>query len=140
MNERLSPKNEPPTTKAVTRGSDRSAACEMPAAIGVSATIVPTLVPMETETRHEARNSPASTILPGNTRSVSPTVASMLPISFAAAANAPAITKIQSMSIMFSVAAPRLKVCMRAVSDAALGEVAIAKTLAIKKATVIGTL
>ena len=65
MNDRLSPKNDPPTMipvmKAVyeDRLSPPESAGAIPAAIGTSATIVPTLVPMDMEIKHEARKSPA---------------------------------------------------------------------------------
>jgi hypothetical protein len=61
--------------------------------MGVSATIVPTLVPIESEIKQAAINSPARSILPGRKFSVKFTVASMLPISFALLAKAPAKTE-----------------------------------------------
>ena len=70
--------------------SDRSVCVSLatPAAIGTNAAIVPTLVPRLT-------------------------VASMHPMALAECAKAPASTKIQIMSIICSVAAPRLKRSMR---------------------------
>ena len=108
MNERLSPKNAPPTTIAVMKGMLSPVEWAIPAAIGVRATIVPTLVPIDKEIKQAARNRPARSILSGNTERVRLTVASILPISFAELANAPAKTKIHSISIMFSVLAPLL--------------------------------
>ena len=62
MNDRLSPKKAPPTitptTIAILAWVDRA----MPAAIGVSATMVPTLVPMLMDMKQAATNSPASSI------------------------------------------------------------------------------
>ena len=75
--------------------------------------MVPTLVPMESEMKQAAMNSPASIMLEGRNDNVRLTVASMLPMVFAVLANAPARTKIQSISIMFEVPAPRLKMSMR---------------------------
>ena len=108
MNERLSPKNEPPTTTAVRKAMLVSVCSAIPAAMGVSATIVPTLVPTLTEMKHAARNNPASSILPGNSVRARLTVASMAPMILAVWAKAPAKMKIQIMSIICPVAAPLL--------------------------------
>ena len=51
--------------------------------MGVRATMVPTLVPMEREIKQEAIKSPARIMLPGNSERVRATVASMLPIALA---------------------------------------------------------
>ncbi len=72
MNERLSPKNAPPTIMAVMKGTPACAAanvsglpctpessCAIPAATGTRATMVPTLVPTDMEMKHEARKRPA---------------------------------------------------------------------------------
>ena len=67
MNERLSPKNAPPTIMAVMKGvlertpdaPVRASSSAIPAATGTRATIVPTLVPMDMEMKHAARKSPA---------------------------------------------------------------------------------
>ena len=72
----------------------------IPAAIGTSATIVPTLVPIDRDIKQAARKRPASSMLPGMTDNVRLTVASILPIIFAELANAPAKTKIHSISII----------------------------------------
>ena len=77
-----------------------------PAAIGVSATIVPTLVPTLIEMKHAARKSPANSILPGNKVSARLTVASMAPITLAECAKAPARMNIQIISIICPLAAP----------------------------------
>ena len=113
MKERLSPKNEPPTTTAVIMGTLTPVEWATPAAMGTRATMVPTLVPMESEMKQAARKRPASSMLPGKTLNVRFTVASMLPMVLAELANAPANTNIQSMSIMFCVPAPREKASMR---------------------------
>ena len=108
MKERLSPKKEPPTTTAVIIGTLIPVCVAMPAAIGVRATMVPTLVPMEIEIKHAARKIPANSILPGNRLRVRFTVASMAPMAFAVLAKAPASTNIHSISIICSVPAPLL--------------------------------
>ena len=113
MNDRLSPKNEPPTTTAVISGMEVPVCWAMPAAMGVSATMVPTLVPMDNEMKQAARNSPASNICAGSRVSARLTVASMEPIVLAELAKAPASTNIHSISIIWLVPAPRLKTSMR---------------------------
>lgn len=113
MNERLSPKKAPPTTMAVSQASFMPVSPARPAATGTSATTVPTEVPIENETKHEARNSPAGRRLPGSRWSVSATVASTAPMLRADSAKAPASTKIQIISMMFGSEAPREKWPMR---------------------------
>ena len=113
INERLSPKSEPPTMTAVSNGTLEPVELATPAAMGVRATMVPTLVPTDMDTKHAARKSPARIMLPGRTESVRLTVASMLPITFAVLAKAPASTNIHSISIMLPIEAPRLNIEMR---------------------------
>ena len=139
INDRLSPKNAPPTTTAVSRAVFDPVERAMPAAMGVRATMVPTLVPMEIEMKHEAMNSPASIMLPGRSDRVRFTVESMLPMSLAEEAKAPAITKIHSISIRLPVLAPRVKCEMRSFRVAPV-VVVMAYTLAIRNATVSGIL
>ena len=67
MNDRLSPKKAPPTMIAVMNGvlyrkvpfPPAAIWSAMPAAMGTRATMVPTLVPIDIEMKHAARNSPA---------------------------------------------------------------------------------
>ncbi len=139
MNDRLSPKKEPPTTTAVSRATEEPVEWAIPAAIGVSATMVPTLVPMDREMKQAATKSPASSILLGSRHSVRLTVASMLPIILALLAKAPARMNIHSISIMLPVPAPRLKVSMRLLSGWPV-PMATAKMDDTMKATVMGTL
>ena len=113
MNDRLAPKKEPPTITATISGTLVPVDAAIPAPIGVSATIVPTLVPMESEMKHAATKSPANSMLDGRNCSVRLTVASILPISLALLAKAPASMKIHIISTMLSVDAPRLKILMR---------------------------
>ena len=65
MKLRLSPKNAPPTTTATTKGAVTSVASAIPAAMGVSATTVPTLVPMLNDMKQAAINSPDNNKLSG---------------------------------------------------------------------------
>ena len=67
---------------------------------------MPTLVPMDIEMKHAARNSPARISFPGNILKVRLTVASTLPIALALAAKAPAMTKIQIIRRTFLSPAP----------------------------------
>ena len=62
MNDRLSPKKEPPTTTAVRKGMLLPVSVAIPTAMGDKATIVPTLVPMLSDMKQAARNSPGSSI------------------------------------------------------------------------------
>ena len=116
MNERLSPKNEPPTTTAVSMGTEAPVWSATPAAMGVRATMVPTDVPMLSDMKQAARKSPAMSIWGGSRASVRSTVASMAPMALAELAKAPASTKIQIMSIIWGVEAPFEKVSMRCLS------------------------
>ncbi len=64
----------------------------MPAAIGTKATTVPTLVPIEMETKQAAMKRPGKSKAGGNAASVRLTVASMAPMLLADCAKAPAKT------------------------------------------------
>ena len=138
MNERLSPKNEPPTTMPVSIGTESPVAPAMPTAIGVSATMVPTLVPMLSDISDEARNSPASRVSAGTMARVRLTNESTHPIFSAELAKAPANTNIQSMVMRFLRPAPRLNFRMRLLKCPF--ETAIANIAVSMNATVIGTL
>ena len=116
MNDRLSPKNAPPTTTATNIGMLLPVVVASPAAIGTRATMHPTLVPIDMLTKHVARNIPGRIIFSGSMDSIMFTVASMLPIVFADAANAPANMKTHIISIMPLVPAPLLNVSMRSLS------------------------
>ena len=113
MNERLSPKNAPPTTAPTTKGRARPEDEATPVVTGTKAITVPTLVPMLSETKQAARNNPGTNSETGSARSVMATVESMAPICLAEAANAPARMKIQSIIIKFFSPAPRLNTLTR---------------------------
>ena len=100
MNERLSPKNEPPTTTAVIMAMLVPVCSATPAAMGVRATMVPTLVPTEMEMKQAARNKPANSMFPGRSINERLTVASMAPMILAEWAKAPAKMNIQIISII----------------------------------------
>ena len=107
MNERLSPKNAPPATMAVTKPVSNPDSEAIPAATGTSATMVPTLVPMAMDMKQDARKRPTNSIDGGRMCNVAATVASMAPICLAVSANAPARMNIQSISSTFLCPAPR---------------------------------
>src|SRR5574344_1759302 len=139
IKERLSPKKDPPTTMAVSKGIAVSVSSAIPAAIGVRATIVPTLVPMLREIKQAAIKSPANNICGGSSERAKFTVASILPISFAAFAKAPARMNIHIMSISCSEDAPREKIVIRWLIGT-LRSMAIAYMDVAMTATVMGTL
>ena len=138
MKDRLSPKKAPPTTTPTYNGRLSPVAVASPAAMGTRATMHPTLVPMAMLTKHVVRNRPGSSMPPGTTDNMRPTVESMQPMLFAAAANAPASTNTHNMSMMPGVPAPWLNVFMRSVMLPLL--VATAYMDASMKATEIGIL
>ena len=74
--------------------------CASPADIGTSATIVPTLVPIDRLIKHVARKRPGKTILSGSIDNIRCTVASTAPIIFAALAKAPARIKIHNINMI----------------------------------------
>ena len=139
INDRLSPKSDPPTTTAVVKGMLAPICWATPAAMGVSATMVPTLVPTLIEMKHAARNSPASNMLAGRSMSARLAVASIAPITLAELAKAPARMKIHIMSIICPVAAPRLKMSMR-LRKGIPPLITTAYIDAARKAMVMGTL
>ena len=139
MNDMLSPKKEPPTTIAVSNATLEPVELAIPAAMGVRAAMVPTLVPTLRDMKQAARNNPASSILAGSMDRARFTVASMHPISFADFANAPASTNIHIMSMMFFCPAPRLNVSTH-FSNVMPRDMAMAYMLESMNATVIGSL
>ena len=106
IKDKLSPKNEPPTTMATMKGRAISVFSASPTATGVRATMVPTLVPIDREMQQAAMNIPANNKLSGRICNVRLTVASMAPICLALCAKAPARMNIQIISRMFLLAAP----------------------------------
>ena len=139
MKDRLSPKNAPPITIATMRFIFTPVVCAKPIAIGVRATIVPTLVPIDKLIKQVEINNPARIILSGNTDSMKFTVASTHPISFAVLANAPANMNIHIINIMFSVLAPLLNTRIRSFRFPWRDEM-IAYIPEMRNAVLIGTL
>ena len=95
INERLSPKNAPPTTIATICAVSTPICAAKPVTTGVRATIVPTEVPIESDTKQAAIKIPAGKNSIGTKRIVKCTVASTAPIAFAVDANIPARMNIQ---------------------------------------------
>ena len=75
--------------------------------MGVTAAIVPQLVPMASEMRHETTNRPASISFEGMAACASATAESTAPDPFATVANAPERMKMRHMSMMFVSPMPR---------------------------------
>ena len=113
---RLSPKNAPLTILAVISATDISVLSARVAAIGTNATIVPTLVPMHSETIQAEIKSPAKRNWVGRIASVRLTVASTAPIALALEAKAPARIKIHTMRSMFLCPAPLENSVIRSLS------------------------
>ena len=139
INDKLSPKNAPPTTMATMKGKATAVLSAIPTATGVRATIVPTEVPIDKDIKQAAKNMPASKRLSGRICSVRFTVASMAPIALADWAKAPAKIKIQIISKIFLSPAPPEKRDTRLFSERPR-VMAMATTEEMTKATVIGTL
>ena len=106
---RLSPKYAPPTTVATSNGILCPVCSAIFVAMGVSAAMVPTLVPTDREIKQAAAKRPPKISFDGSMLSVSSIVASIAPISFAVDANAPAKINIQIIRRMLGCAAPRVK-------------------------------
>lgn len=94
INDRLSPKNEPHSVTATKNGKLPSVVCASCTANGVSATTVPTDVPILSEMKHAAVKRLGIRNCEGSTDSVSDTVASIEPTPLASAEKAPAIMNI----------------------------------------------
>ena len=97
INDRLSPKNEPPSTTATIIAASVPVSAAICEANGVSATMVPTEVPSDIDMKQAVRNSPGITTHVGITLSAKSTVASTAPIPTAKAENDPAKMNIQIM-------------------------------------------
>ena len=95
---KLSPKNAPPTIAAAISGKYVPVLSANDAAIGINATMVPTLVPMQSDTTQAEINNPATKKFAGKSCNVRFTVASTAPIALADDAKAPAKTNIHTMS------------------------------------------
>ena len=109
IKDKLSPKNEPPTTAATIKGSTIPVRSANSAATGTNATMVPTEVPIHIETTQAATNKLAKSISLGRSRKVRSTVAVTAPISLAEAAKAPANINIQTINSSSLLPAPREK-------------------------------
>ena len=106
INERLSPKSAPPTVAEAMSGRFSPVSAENPDAIGVSATMVPTDVPMLKLTKHAVTNMPGKSKDSGKSDRVMDTVASIAPMVLALLANAPAKMKIHTIYKRFLFPAP----------------------------------
>ena len=107
MNDRLSPKNAPPTTMATIHSVSHPVWAAIAEAMGTRATMVPTDVPTDMDVKQAAMKRPAGRNFAGTTLSVRATVASTAPICLVDAAKAPASTNIHIMSMILGSVAPR---------------------------------
>ena len=139
MNDRLSPNMAPLTTTPSIRASGIPVLSAIPTATGAKATIVPTDVPTEMDMKQAAKKIPAANRLPGRMDIARFTVASTAPIALAVCANAPARMKINTISMILLLAAPRQNCSIRLLNLPPL-EIAIATIEEMTKATVIGIL
>ena len=124
---------------AVTNAVLASISWAIPAATGTNATMVPTLVPIDIEMKHDAMNRPAYSSFPGRTLRARFTVASIAPISLAVDAKAPASTNIHIIRSTFLLPAPSEKILTLSSCDFPR-VISIAYIEAMRKAAEIGTL
>jgi hypothetical protein len=100
IKDRLSPKKLPPTITAVISGMLVPVLFATPTAIGARAAMVPQLVPMLMDTRHDVMNKPTIIKLLGMTERTKFTTLFTHPISEASDEKAPASMNISSISII----------------------------------------
>ena len=104
--ERLSPNIAPQTTAPAQIAIGKPVLSLMPAAIGASAVIVPTEVPIEMEIKQPIAKRPATAILPGRMERPRLTVLSTPPAARTAPEKAPAARKMRHMVRIFSSPTP----------------------------------
>ena len=137
--ERLSPNIAPLTTAPRHNPILKPVFSLIPIAIGASADIVPTLVPIDIDIKQPIINIPTMAILPGINESPRLTVLSTPPAALIVPENAPAARNTRHMVIIFSSASPlaisdifSLKVTLRFCTNATAS--------AIRNATIAGIL
>ena len=111
MMDRLSPNIAPQTTAAAQIAIGKPVFSLIPAAIGASAVMVPTEVPIEMEIKQPMTKSPATAMPPGRIDRPRLTVLSTPPEARTAPEKAPAARKIRHMVRMFSSPAPLEAIC-----------------------------
>ena len=104
--DRLSPNIAPHTTAATQIAIENPVCLLIPTAIGASAVIVPTEVPIDTEIKHPIINRPATAKCGGIRESPKFTVLSTPPAAVTAPEKAPAQRKIRHIVIIFSSPSP----------------------------------
>ena len=129
----------PPTTAPAHTAMEKPVFSLIPTAIGASAVIVPTEVPMEMEIKQAITNSPATATLDGRMERPRLTVLSTPPAAFTAPENAPAARKIRHMVIIFSSPTPCAASFILSAKERLLFWIK-ATNSAIKKATMAGML
>ena len=134
----LSPNIAPPMIVPTIRAGGIPTEFTIPIAMGVRAAIVPQLVPIAREIKHEIRKNPGRINDSGIRCRAARTVASTDPIAFAMLPNAPARIKIKHMIIILLSPIPRANTSILLLSDSFLSCMnAVAE--ATMKATGMGT-
>ena len=105
IKDRLSPNMDPPMTDATQSGRPKPEAADTATAIGVSKVIVPTDVPMASETKHATPNKTATENLVGMIDNIKYATLSAL-LRPTTPTNTPAVRKISSIVIIFLSASP----------------------------------
>ena len=135
----MSPNIPPPIIAPIISATGIPVFCAIPIPIGVSAVIVPTEVPIETEIKHAIINNPATSRLVGKIDKLKLTVDSTAPIDLATLLNAPAKRKMIHIRIILFSPAPLQKISsLVAILSLRFGKKATAA--AIRKATSTGIL
>ena len=106
MMDKLSPNIAPQTTAPAQIAIQKPVFSLMPAAMGASAVIVPTLVPMDMEIKQPITKRPATAMPPGKIERPRFTVLSTPPAARTAPEKAPAARKIRHIVRMFSSPTP----------------------------------
>jgi hypothetical protein len=110
ITDKLSPNIEPPINAAITSGICKPPFSANPTAIGPTATIVPTDVPVANEIKHAIIKIPAVIYCAGTKVNAKFTVDSTAPIDDETVENAPARMKIIHIIIIFSSPHPLINV------------------------------
>ena len=138
MKDRLSPNMEPPITVATQSGTENPDASATATAIGVINVIVPTDVPIATDTKHATINKTITANFAGISCNIKYATLSALSRP-TTPTNTPAVKKINSIVIIFLSAIPCAIISSFSSKDTFLF-CRHAVKIATKKATIIGIL
>ena len=138
INDRLSPNIEPPITAATQSGTEKPEASATATAIGVISVIVPTEVPIATDTKHATIKRTITANRAGINCSIKYATLSALSRP-TTPTNTPAVRNISSIVIIFLSAIPCAMISSFSSKDTSLFCRQAVK-IATKKATIIGIL